>query len=1309
MVHRQFRARHRRGRDRNFHHLFCGPVVATKMKADFYPRLYLWLAAHRRLVLLTAGIVALACMAISSRISLEEDILATLPQRDRIVDEYKYTIRKFHQIDRVYIDVGINRDDADTLGRAADAFYTRLATNTAFAHITYQIEFGSQRKITGFLTGALPNLFTAADAKLLGPKLETNAIRSFLTEKRRQLAGPEGMALKDVVAADPVGMSALVIAKVVPLQTGFGDAHVQEGRLTSSDGRHVLLMAEPKFASSDSKPSALLVAGMLQAAREVEADFPGTHVAITGGHRMAQDNAALLRSDGTRCMVLALSSMFILCFTAYRRRWLAVVTFLPSLFGTLIAGTVLVLWTQHVSAIAIGFASMAIGITVDYGIYVVYHLDNAAFDRFSAGKIVGRLVLPTGIGALTIIAAFTVLATSPMEGYQQLGLFGAVGVLMAASFALFVLPLLVPLPKQNAVPKPLRFTGWMEEFHSWQKRHRPFLLLGVAALTVVAVFGVKRLRFEGDISKLNGITPATRVDDQLISRIWGDALGMTLVVARGKTVEEALAQNDRAAALLAAQTNVTGIYSLASVCPSLATQQDNFKRWQNFWTPERKSKLQQTLQQVGGQLGFRPEAFAPFWNTVDETPAPITLDLFRGTALEEALNERVATGTNDTAVSTLIKLADRSKAGQLRDALPGFILIDQKNFAEHIAALAKSGMGHFALWTAVAVGTIVYLTLSSVELIIATLLPIGFGLLWTLGLMGLLGLPINVMNCVFVIFVIGMGEDYSVFLATSKMDEWRGHPPRIHATSASVLISAATTIFGFAVLIFARHPVLFSMGTTVLLGMISAFVATLVITPACMDLLLFRRQPTGAPRWWHPLGTVWVALHLGSAQIFLYYLLRPCLKVVSPRMADQKLRNATRWMARGVIKGVPFGKLEWKNISPETFLPPCVVISNHQSAVDVMLTVGLPGDVRQTAKKRVFDAPFLGIGCKILGHVMVEPNDPQATLQRCRERLAAGASVHFYPEGTRSADGFLQRFHRGAFELAIELNQEILPIIMCDTWTGVPRDAYWFEPYHAVVRALPRITPQNFDYSLGRVALMQHCRNIVSDALQQQLDELNTPRVLRRKVERLYRYQGAFTEKFVHWKLKLDPVFLHLDLVVPRRGFILDLGCGYGIAMHWLAYATGERSFLGVDYDENKIRIAQRTAPENPRIRFQDGDILDFDFPGCDVVLLLDVLHYWAPEKQQLILDKAHRALRPGGKLVLRDGAKAADKAHQHIHRWEVFATRFGLNRTREGLHFQSLTELQAALQRAGFGRVEIIKEAGRGSNVLLVAVAGAG
>jgi SAM-dependent methyltransferase len=273
----------------------------------------------------------------------------------------------------------------------------------------------------------------------------------------------------------------------------------------------------------------------------------------------------------------------------------------------------------------------------------------------------------------------------------------------------------------------------------------------------------------------------------------------------------------------------------------------------------------------------------------------------------------------------------------------------------------------------------------------------------------------------------------------------------------------------------------------------------------------------------------------------------------------------------------------------------------------------------------------------------------------------------------------------------------------------MPRDSYWFEPYHATVVALPRITPRTFDYAQGSLALMRHCEAIVRRALQQQLDELNTPLVLRRKVERLYRYQGKFVEQFVHWKLRLDPMFGSLDSVVPRNGFILDLGCGYGQATHWLAHITDQRTFLGVDYDENKIRVAQRTAPGHQRVKFETHDILNWEFPPCDTVLLLDVLHYWTPEKQELILRKVCRALRLGGRLILRDSARAESARHRRVERWERFATRMGHNQTVEGLHFRTDAELMGSLKRAGFARWEIRHESGRDSNILLTASASSG
>lgn len=1274
------------------------------MKDNLYTRLYLWLVAHRRGVLTATLLVMAAAAWFSSRIDLQEDILDMLPRNDRQVDEYRYALGKFRQIDRVYLDIGINNDDPETLGHAADEVFAQFSTNQNFGRITYHIDAGGQGKVIGFLTGALPNLFTKDDAQELETKLTPGEVREHLTTMRRKLAGPEGMVLKDVVAADPVGMSALVVAKALPLQTGFGDAQIVDGRITSGDGRHVLMMAEPVFASSDSRPAAALVKEMMRVVAEVEKQYPGVHVAITGGHRMSVDNSSIIRADATRCIAIGSAGMIVLCFVAYRRRWLAPLSFLPSLFGTLIAGVVLMLWQKHLSAIATGFASIAVGITVDYAIHIIYHLDNAGTtDRREIGRHLSRLVFPISIGVITTMAAFLVMLGSPMHGYKQLGMLGAIGVIFSAGFALVILPLLVPVAKKSGQP-PLWLTTLWEKYFRWESRQRLWLVLLVVALTFTMGFGVKRLRFEGDIAKLNGISDSTRRDEKLIQNTWGNALGMTMVVARGPTQEAALAQNDRVLEALSRDTNVASTFSLAAICPSPETQQANLKRWREFWTTERRASLHETLDKVGGELGFRGEAFAKFWQSVEGERPLLTLDMFRGTPLENALNERVALGTNDNAISTLVKMKDRANAAKLRDTLPDAIVLDGKGLADHIAGLAKTGLKRFALWTGVLVGVLLFLTLASVELVLVTLLPLAIGLLWTFGLMGWLGLPIDLMNSIFVIFVIGVGEDYAVFLVTSKLEVWRGESSQAAVNSASVLVSALTTIFGFGVMVLADHPVLFSMGVTVLIGMGFAFLATLIVVPISMDLLLFKDPPRGAPRWWHLLATVWCGGYLVVSQTIVFGMIRPALKFFSPATADRRLRKASRLAMSLLVRSFPFGRAEYQNFTAETFKRPAIVISNHQSAVDVLAAFIVSSDICMTVKKRVYDTPILGVACQCLGHVPIETGQPAATLERCRERLNAGLSLHFFPEGTRSQTGFVERFHRGAFELAIELKQEILPIVLCDTNCAMPRDAYWFEPFHSTVRALPRVTPQNFDYSLGVVALMKHCEAIVREGLQKQLDEINTPRVVRRKINRLYRYQGKYVEEFVRWKMKLDPFFLTLDSVVPRRAHVLDLGCGYGMATHWLATFTDTRTFWGVDYDEDKIRVAQRSAPQHPRIEFTHGDLLTCDYPPGDVVLLLDVLHYWTAEKQQLILTKARQALRPGGRLVLRDGARSESAAHRNIHRWEEFATRVGMNRTKEGLHFQTQTELETMLQRAGFARWEIKSGAGNDSNVMLVA-----
>ena len=170
----------------------------------------------------------------------------------------------------------------------------------------------------------------------------------------------------------------------------------------------------------------------------------------------------------------------------------------------------------------------------------------------------------------------------------------------------------------------------------------------------------------------------------------------------------------------------------------------------------------------------------------------------------------------------------------------------------------------------------------------------------------------------------------------------------------------------------------------------------------------------------------------------------------------------------------------------------------------------------------------------------------------------------------------------------MELKQDILPVVLCDTNTAMPRDAIGSSRTMPRSRALPRITPQTFDYSQGSLALMRHCETIVRDgfakttgrtqhaarAAPQSGTALSLPGKIRRAIRPLE--DEDWTRCSVCWTaLRREAASSWIS------------AADTGMATHWLAQITDQRTFFGVDYDENKIRVAQRTAPESKRIRFR--------------------------------------------------------------------------------------------------------------------------
>ncbi|MHC4973274.1 MAG: 1-acyl-sn-glycerol-3-phosphate acyltransferase [Planctomycetota bacterium] len=406
--------------------------------------------------------------------------------------------------------------------------------------------------------------------------------------------------------------------------------------------------------------------------------------------------------------------------------------------------------------------------------------------------------------------------------------------------------------------------------------------------------------------------------------------------------------------------------------------------------------------------------------------------------------------------------------------------------------------------------------------------------------------------------------------------------------------------------------------------------AAFLLAPLGMDILLFRDNERTTPRLPHLLGGAYVGLFLLLLQLALAVAGQILRVWPGDRLA--RVRRLGRLGMRGMIRAFPYGRCEWIGATPEAFGGGALVISNHQSAADIPVVLALPADIRLTVNARVWNDPWLGITARKLGHVLVEADQADTTLAQCRRVLEEGALVHFFPEGTRSTDIYPRRFHRGAFEAAVALGCDIVPVVLCDTRSAVPRDAFWVAGHHASVRVLPPITPDTFDYGRGSRDLMKHAQELVRGAFVEELARINTPAVLRGKIARCYHYQGRKATRAVRRTLRRDPLLSALG-GLPGEGTVLDLGCGYGVSAHWLTECHPRLVVVGVDRAPDRIRVARRSAAGRKRLSFVEADFDRFELPAADGVVVR--------EGDAALFARIAACLSPGGRLLVRSADPA--------------------------------------------------------------------
>ena len=191
-------------------------------------------------------------------------------------------------------------------------------------------------------------------------------------------------------------------------------------------------------------------------------------------------------------------------------------------------------------------------------------------------------------------------------------------------------------------------------------------------------------------------------------------------------------------------------------------------------------------------------------------------------------------------------------------------------------------------------------------------------------------------------------------------------------------------------------------------------------------------------------------------------------------------RMMYRWgmgiMALGVkVAGIRVRREGLENIRPGTEY---IFLSNHVSNLDPpVLLPAIPGMTSVFLKRELMKIPLLGTAMRMGKFVPVSRGNSREEARRSVEAavdaLRSGLHITIFPEGTRSPDGRLQPFKKGAFFLAEGTGAPIIPVVITGTERMMPKGTLKIEPGEAVVRFLPAIRPQ--DYA-SREELMEAVR-----------------------------------------------------------------------------------------------------------------------------------------------------------------------------------------------------------------------------------------
>lgn len=552
-----------------------------------------------------------------------------------------------------------------------------------------------------------------------------------------------------------------------------------------------------------------------------------------------------------------------------------------------------------------------------------------------------------------------------------------------------------------------------------------------------------------------------------------------------------------------------------------ASQKAAIARWNAFWKGHKD--LLPTLEEEGLKAGFTPYAFQPFRDALDKDWQPQERSYFKPVDFAQE--------------NTLVQ-------GLIQDLSQDF--------------------GTIGLLCSLIVFIFLWLSFGSLELSLLAFLPLAVSWFWIQGIMGLTGLQFNIVNIILATFIFGMGDDYSIFITEGLLYERATGKKILHSYKNAVALSALIMFVGIGALVLAKHPAMRSLGLVTVIGMLTVVGMAYYLPP-----LVFRWLTTkdGAPRKTPlTLRNMLRTAFIGITMVLSMTILTLITVLLPSGLFFNRLIRRTAYLA---IRLIPGCRHILNNPHGEDFSKPAVYICNHQSHLDVLALIALQPKLIFMTNDWVWKFPLYGAVIRKAGYFPASWGLSRNSAH-VKELVAKGYSIVIFPEGTRSEDGSIQRFHRGAFATAQELGLDILPLCIHGFHNALPKHDFLLRKFPLYLEVGQRVQVKG-----DVAAFTREMRHFYVDWYARIRATRETAAWLAPYVKEQYLYKGH--DALLECRRVLRKArFAQIDALEGESMEIRNAGCGVEALL--IALRHPNMKITAYEANEEKYLTATRCA-----------------------------------------------------------------------------------------------------------------------------------